>query len=337
LRADWATGPAAAHQAKLAAAQAQFDQAHYQLQDVHQALVAALVQAFVKGHYAKEDARLLEAQLQLEERLQQLDHARYARGLQDVSALHAATLRLEGLKLRLSQARTQQHQALLSLATLLGQPCQPQVLCELHQRWFAPSVALAVPCVPSVLAIELGALAHRPDVAAAHASLLQADAQCAVARWARWPSIDLSGFFGVRYLSGQGLTGPAWSIGSALRWPLWDAAGLRSQAQAAQASVRQAMLLYQEAQHKALEDTRLALAHYLEAMVQWQGQQARLQAQSRVLALHTLREQRGLQSTYDTLVAQVQQLQLQQDCSLAQQQALASYIALQRALGAKAY
>jgi outer membrane protein TolC len=187
------------------------------------------------------------------------------------------------------------------------------------------------------LAIELGALAHRPDVAAAHASLLQADAQCAVARWARWPSIDLSGFFGVRYLSGQGLTGPAWSIGSALRWPLWDAAGLRSQAQAAQASVRQAMLLYQEAQHKALEDTRLALAHYLEAMVQWQGQQARLQAQSRVLALHTLREQRGLQSTYDTLVAQVQQLQLQQDCSLAQQQALASYIALQRALGAKAY
>jgi NodT family efflux transporter outer membrane factor (OMF) lipoprotein len=126
-----------------------------------------------------------------------------------------------------------------SLARLLGRtPDNPP-----------PEIPLSSLQLPTQLPASLPAnlLDHRPDIAAASASLEQAAANLGVATTDRLPSIAITGQLGTQALTVGGLFGPGtmlWSLGAAIAQTLFDHGTLKHKQLAAKAAYDQAAATY---------------------------------------------------------------------------------------------
>jgi NodT family efflux transporter outer membrane factor (OMF) lipoprotein len=126
-----------------------------------------------------------------------------------------------------------------SLARLLGRsPDNPP-----------PIIPLSSLQLPTQLPASLPAnlLDHRPDIAAATASLEQAGANLGVATTDRLPSIAITGELGTQALTVGGLFGPGtmlWTLGAAIAQTLFDHGTLKHKQLAAKAAYDQAAAQY---------------------------------------------------------------------------------------------
>ncbi|MDS4020861.1 MAG: efflux transporter outer membrane subunit [Candidatus Competibacter sp.] len=180
---------------------------------------------------------------------------------------------------------------------------------------------LAMPQVPGGLPSEL--LERRPDIRQAEQQLIAANALIGVAKAAFFPSISLTGLFGVASTDLSDLfKGPSktWQFAGALAQPIFTGGALTGQLQVAEAVQQQALLNYQRVIQNAFAEVDDSLISVAKLREQLKDQAAQVQALQRYLDLATLRYKNGY-TDYLTVVdaernlfsAQLQYVQSQGD------------------------
>ncbi len=169
--------------------------------------------------------------------------------------------------LELSQNKSQYDEALATIPALEKSIAQQEnALNALLGRNPGPIArgrsidALLPPGIPEGLPSSL--LERRPDLRAAEQQLIAANAQIGAAKAAYYPSISLTGVFGVAsgklsdlFESGSRI----WQYGGALSQPIFTAGSLAGQVQVAQAQQQQALFAYQRAIQNAFREVNDAL------------------------------------------------------------------------------
>lgn len=188
---------------------------------------------------------------------------------------------------------------------------------------------------PLPVAVPSELLRQRPDIQASTALLHAATAQYGVAVANLYPQISLSASLGTQALSTGALFGPGsliWSLAGQLAQPLFNA-GLKSGANAAEASLQAAGANYQQTVLQALRNVADALrqlendAHTLQAVA------AADSAAQQSLALQSQQYDLGATSYLQLLTAQQQAQQTRINLIAAQAARLSDTAALFQAMG----
>jgi multidrug efflux system outer membrane protein len=161
---------------------------------------------------------------------------------------------------------------------------------------------LALPQVPGGLPSEL--LERRPDIRQAEQQLIAANALIGVAKAAFFPSISLTGLFGVTSTDLSNLfEGPSrtWQFAGQLLQPIFTGGALTGQLQVAEAVQQQTLLNYQQVIQKAFAEVDDSLTAISKLREQLKDQAAQVKALQRNVDLATLRYKNGY-SDYLTVV-----------------------------------
>lgn len=235
---------------------------------------------------------------------------------------------LEQTRASLPALRNKLEQTEHLLAVLTGQPPGAAQLPRFTLADFTLPAQLPV-VVPSAL------LQQRPDVQASMALLHAATAQYGVAVSNLYPQINLSASLGTQALTAGALFGPGsivWQLAGSLAQPLFNA-GLKSAANAAEASLQAAGANYQQTVLQALRnvaDALRALDNDAQALAAQSAADASAQ-QSLALAQQQLKL--GATSYLQLLTVQQQAQQARINLLAAQAQRLLDSAALYQAMG----
>ena len=153
---------------------------------------------------------------------------------------------------------------------------------------------LALPQVPGGLPSDL--LERRPDIRQAEQELIAANALIGVAKAAFFPSISLTGLFGVASTDLSDLfKGPSrtWQFAGVLAQPIFTGGALTGQLQVAEAVQKQALLNYQQTIQTAFAEVDDSLIAVSKLREQLKDQAAQLNALQRYLDQATLRYKNG--------------------------------------------
>lgn len=214
-----------------------------------------------------------------------------------------------------------------SLAVLLGEPVAS----------FALTPDMAVRTLPVIPAgVPATVLSRRPDVAAAQASLLAAQARVGVAQAAWFPSVSLTGAAGFASPELGDLfkwSARAWGVGALLSMPLFDGGRREAGVQGSQAQFDAAAASYRGQVLNALREVEDQLSALRLLQQQAQAQGRAVSASQRASAISETRYRNGLVSQLELLDARRNELlnrRQSQRVEAAQQQAT---VRLVRALG----
>ena len=249
------------------------------------------------------------------------------------------------LELRQVEAETAAAQALLpvletqlarqetALSVLLGR--SPRAIVATPSERGAAIEALTVPPgVPAGLPSDL--LERRPDLREAEQRLMAANARIGVAKAAYYPSISLTGLFGVESTTLSNLFTSAarmWQYSASAAQTVFDAGRTRSQVKAAQARQQQALAQYQSAIQNAFKDTLDALVAQRKARETFEAEEVRVAALQKALELAKMSYENGESSLLDVLDAERGLLAAQLNRVEAQRVQLSATADLFQALG----
>jgi NodT family efflux transporter outer membrane factor (OMF) lipoprotein len=159
--------------------------------------------------------------------------------------------------------RSQAEQQVIALGILTGRP--PESVTVKPGTLAALSLPDVSPGLPSAL------LERRPDVAAAEAQLVAAQANVRVARAAFFPQLQLTAAGGVQSAAFTTLFGPGAllaQLGASLTAPIFDGGTLRGQLEQAKGKYAELLADYRKAVLQALTDVDTALTAYHYATLQ---------------------------------------------------------------------
>lgn len=221
----------------------------------------------------------------------------------------------------------QEREARAALALLLGET--PQGFDVGASGLTGMSVPEVVPGIPAEL------LQRRPDIRRAEMDLVAAEADIAIARAALFPSLRLTGSFGLRSeeLSTLFDGDPLWSIASALAMPIFNSGRLAANRDLAESRYREVLQGYRGAILAAFADVDIVLGD-LEALREqshWQTE-ARSEAET-ALSLAEARYRAGAADLLTVLDAQRTLYQARDAEVQLRAERLRALVALFRALG----
>jgi multidrug efflux system outer membrane protein len=179
-------------------------------------------------------------------------------------------------------------------------------------------------------------LERRPDVLAAERLLVAANADVGAAKALFYPTIGLTGAFGVvsgdlsNLLKGDSVI---WSVGAGLFQPLFNGKRIRRNYEAAQARFDQAVAQYQQAAlnaYREVADTLVTRQKLVEVQAQ---QEAGVEALRDASQLSRLRYDAGLATYLEVLIADQQLFQLELQLATTRGDELRAVAQLYRALG----
>lgn len=209
---------------------------------------------------------------------------------------------------------------------------EPQLRQKLAAAWAEPSQAtlLTVTSVPAQM------LAQRPDVYQAERAVAAASAEVGSARAQRFPRLSLSGSIAAGSVRTGGVTTDlqTWSIGPlAVTLPIFDGGRRAANVDASQARYEEAAALYAARVRQAVREVEEALVNLESARLR--GEDARVAAEGyRVsFAATDARYRSGLASLVELEDARRTALAAETALVGLQQERLAAWIALYRALG----
>jgi multidrug efflux system outer membrane protein len=159
--------------------------------------------------------------------------------------------------------------------------------------------------VPSGMPSEL--LLRRPDLVEAEQRLMAANARIGVARAEMFPSISLTGNFGVASSDlAELFTNPArvWMIGANLAQPIFAGGRLRARTDQAEARERALVAQYQKTIQTAFSEVRATLAAQARARESFEAESARAAALAETARLARLRYANGVASQLDVIDAE---------------------------------
>ncbi len=208
------------------------------------------------------DNRLEVAEQTLKTRLDSLGiiQARFDKGTVPELDIYQAQIEVAVAETAIAAFQRQIVQTENALRILLGSNPGPVARGEsLASQTFPPTV-------PTGLPSEL--LQRRPDVVQAEAELMAATATVGVAEALRYPSIALTGSYGVESTDLSDLNSDladTWGYGANLFAPIFNSGQLKAQAEAARERAEQAMLFYEstlQQSFREVEDALVAVRTY---------------------------------------------------------------------------
>lgn len=190
--------------------------------------------------------------------------ARYEQGLINELDLSRAKTEVETAKTALYQTRISRDAAESALATLVGRSPR-EIMDGTMPRGKSLEAIPTPPVIPAGVPSDL--LERRPDIQQAERNVQSADANIGVARAAWFPTISLTGLFGVVSPELHSLMSnplQTWSYGGSATVPLVDFGRVRYNVEAAEARQREALASYEKTVQSAFQDMRDALTRQAE-------------------------------------------------------------------------
>lgn len=214
---------------------------------------AAVANAWFQLLETRERLDLAQRSLTIAERVLELVEARYRFGAAD--ALELSQQRTLVAQLRASLPELQQTEVQLgnALRLLLGTTPDAELPNALLTEIQVPTIGAGLPA---------DLLVRRPDIAASEARLLAANADLVAARAALFPSIQLTGQYGMQSLALSGLLNDpvtAWNLAAGLTQPIFQGGRLRAQVDFSEARQQELLVDYRRSILAALADTETAL------------------------------------------------------------------------------
>lgn len=311
----WGRQSALIAQAQQAAEAERFEAASASL-----LLASAVAQSYVEFVRARCLEEVTERAAMQRRRIVDLARQRVDAGLDTRAELLGAEGRLAQIGIEREQARLAQVSATHALAALTGRGPDGVQAPKSPRLDFQQALAL-----PEVLPANL--LAHRPDVAAARARVLSAQAGSAAAAASFYPDIDLLAFAGFQAIGLDQLLeagSRSLSIGPAIHLPIFDGGRLRAAAGRAGADWDAAVSAYNATVLRAVREVADQVSRMQSLERQLADQQRSLDAAEGAYRLAEQRYAAGLASYLTVLDAETQvldarrlQLQLLADRTLA--------------------
>ncbi len=198
---------------------------------------------------------------------------------------------------------------------------------KLTEQPHAPEVPVGLPS---------SLLERRPDVRAAEANLISANAQIGVARAAYFPQISLTGSAGYESPALTNLfTGPAglWDLAGSFTQPIFEGGRLKSNVRLAEAEREQMLLTYQQTIQGAFRDVSNGLIAYRKDR-EFRVQQERLLASAQDAAhLSEVRFKAGTTDYLEVLTNETNSFSAELGLAQAQTNELLALVQLYQALG----
>ncbi|MCY0388104.1 efflux transporter outer membrane subunit [Robbsia sp. Bb-Pol-6] len=293
-------------------------------------LEAEVARAYVQLRGAQLVMRTINEQIQVAQDSVDLTRERSQHGLSPQLDVENASAQLGSLRAQLPQYEAQTVQAMNGLAVLLGQ-APGSLDAELSTVRPMPALPAAIPVgLPSALA------RRRPDVRQAEASLHAATANIGVSVASLFPSISLTGQFGLRNTQASYLTRWAshfYAVGPSVSVPIFEGGRLRASVRMARAEQASAALNYRQTVLSALQDVENGLVNYRTDQARTLALQEALGAQQNAFNLSNESYRKGIDSFLNVLDAQRQLSQAKQQLAQSQVQTGTDLVALYKALG----
>jgi len=165
--------------------------------------------------------------------------------------------------------------------------------------------SLRIPVIPEGLPSEI--LEQRPDVRAAEEQLISANAQIGVAKSLYFPSISLTGLFGVASGDLGALfesNSQIWNVGGGVLQPIFRWGEISGQVDAAEAVQRQMLFAYVQAVQNAFRDAEDALVEKSRTREQSDAQAEQVRALRGYERLARMRYREGVTSYLEVLDAE---------------------------------
>jgi multidrug efflux system outer membrane protein len=311
----------AAYQQFLATEQAQ--------RSVQISLVGEVAQAYLNLRAAEVQLDLTRKTLDSRQESYDLVKRRFDGGVASELDLNQSKSLLDSASADLAQLARTQSQALNALVLLVGTPLPADL--PPPAPFDNAQVLASIPTgLPSAL------LERRPDILAAENSLRAANANIGAARAAFFPTISLTGLFGVAspslsdlFKGGNGY----WSFSPSITTPIFAGGSIRAGLEVARAQERIAVAQYEQSIQQAFQEVSDALAGEATYGAQVQSLRALEASSARTVELSNLRYSGGVDSYLQVQNAQVDYFDAQLALVQTGLAALLNRVQLYKALG----
>jgi len=275
---------------------------------------------------AREQTRIATLNLSNAQRILDVVRARYQAGSATALELAQQQSLVAGQERQLPLYRQQAQDALITLATLLGEPVQNLQLVPL------PFEQLQGPAIDAGIPSQL--LTRRPDIAGAEARLAAARADVRVARAALFPSLTLTASLATGDRQGADLLrNPVLNLGAGLTAPIFNNGQLRAERDKASARQQELLETYRGVLVTSFGEVEKALNSIdgLDRQTRWQ--QEELQQAQRAFDLAQSRYRAGAEDLLSVLQAQSSLFSAQAERVQLRKDRLLASVALYKALG----
>ncbi|MCP1315348.1 MULTISPECIES: efflux transporter outer membrane subunit [unclassified Halomonas] len=296
-------------------------------------VIADVVTTYFDLKSAEAQQRILEQTETTYQETYRLQKLRFDVGDISELAFRQAEAEWRGVKSELPQVTRQVQTLKGALAILVGMT--PRELMATLDYGDTALTEIAEPRrLPGLLPSEL--LQRRPDVRAAEATLIAANAQVGVAEAARLPSLNLNASIASVAANSSDLftdNARAWGLGASIVGPLLDFGRTRANVESAQAQVEQAEAQYRLTVLTAFNEVRDALNNYTLSEQRIEAVEAQLAAIERARDLAVLTYDQGQSSMLERLDAERSLLSARLDRAAVQNERLTALATLFKALG----
>jgi NodT family efflux transporter outer membrane factor (OMF) lipoprotein len=328
--ATWELDLFGGKQRAIEAAEAKLQVSEEDLRDVLVSLLAEVALNYVEVRSFQTRLSVAHANLDAQKETYNIAQWRFQAGLSTRLDVEQAKYNLEQTRSQIPDLNTGLAQAGNRLSVLLGQyPGSLEMALSEHK---------AIPVTPLEVAVGVPAdvLRHRPDVRRAERQLAAQTAQVGVATADLYPKFSLLGSIGLEALSLDNLFlagSRTHSIGPRITWPVFDAGTIRKNIDVQSALQEQALIQYEAAILKALEEVENALIAYAEEHSRRQSLSEATEAAQQAVDLAQSLYLSGLIDFTDVLDAQRSLLSFQNQLSVSESQVTSNLITLYKALG----
>ncbi len=259
IDASWELDIFGKTQRSVEAAQAQLEGTIEQRNAILISVFAEVARNYIELRNAQEEQKLLEKNIDLLQRNVQIIQKRYSTGYSNILDLEQMNIQFDQAVAALPAVNTAIYRSIFAISVLIGS--LPESLLEELLPVQPP------PELPECLSIGVRSelLLRRPDIRQAERNLAQATANIGVAVASFYPSITLTGIFGLDSLKITNLFQPnskSWIYGADITMPIFQGGRLVGNLEISEAQAAAVAFTYQQTVLNALQEADNALVAY---------------------------------------------------------------------------
>lgn len=312
------------------AAQADLEAIRENLHGVQVSLLAEVVLNYVEVRTYQARLAVTDANIKAQEETWHLNRSRFKAGIINELAVQQSLYNLERTRSQVPTLQTGLAAAQNRLAVLLGQ--KPGALKE----ELAEIQPIPVPPLTVAVGIPAETLRRRSDIRLAERSLAAQTARIGVATADLYPKFRLAGSIGLESMDSGDLfdwAGRTWSIGPGISWKIFQAGSIRQNIKVQTARQEQALIQYESAVLKALEEVENVLVAYAKEQRRRESLARATDAAKRAVLLARDQYQAGLVDFSNVLIAQRSLLSFQDELAQCEGAVVSNLVRLYKALG----